>query len=1219
MSHLAHSRAELEAEKLCSQRRAETLRAEMTEMAAEHAAMMADVLAGTAEKAESRMHREQAAAAKKATTAAKKAETAAVQAAEAATAAQQAESRKREAAERELERLQAEAALVTEAAAMQMMQAAEQVQAARSVVLAEQQRRGRAESKASKAEAVRAQLEATTLPPTQSERLRERRESEMQKELETARVEVARLREALVAAEQSATGTRRDDAAEAPQLVGCRQWDADDAPLTTRDLTFCVQLVEESNGSFEGAATSLALVLGWLYGKAALNMGKYLLCAKTFSSATEVMGTLEDDAVRKANQADDQPWGGVGDGANKGRTTDVLAVSQMRDNEPASAPLGAHDLFGDQRTVNNITTATRAIEHAGLRPCTMVSFLTDGTHHAVQEGIGLCEQMAAAAEGKPRPAWSKGLKPAAENCAIHAVALEENHGITAAFPGEYHTHSALLIWEIVSSTEGGRADEYRNIWTRDLTRLDVTLVALPQHMFDNYFARLTKATTSKWEVSGLASRQILMLLDPPPGRVIGSRSMLEIFLAKCRLLFCGTLDCDKDKRVVHPHLQKIELISGVIHRMDFEASCRLLASFHESHLREWFEFAKSPSVYGGFEPPHQRHMMAERACKDTVFYRTARADPKAALPAFFAWLKAPRPREGEETMTQAKRTQYAAMAAAFLEAAQAAHLKWNGATWTRAHHLLGVLCLEERRRWLAAELLLLLGAESTLDDALVSVALLGCAHGEPPPSAAELRPAPRDAVDRVLLEHVRARASDGSLLAVLQQWGLDEGHALSELALLAAAPPQITSTNPVLSAKLTPRIHLKMRRLFVGFSHGLLIESMVSRLATVEKAHKGTHARVLYHLFMHKCRQAPIRKKRLMAAMRSACKGGLRKQAKAEASKGAPLKGSANCSKLQKLMLIRQTEAAAARFEHVQLLKRGPEGIRRRIKAARRQHDEQRLGLAEKKVADLAVSCLGPRRAKPKAASHCALMVHGVLPPNTKVKKTRLNSHKLKERIKVGTVTVNDRIAEAKAHMRRDKRKRPVARSGKAERSAADRPDGVAVGQTAPQPKRARPSLPRAAAAQGAAAASAAAAADGEEDDDEDDVEPPPPPPPASSPPPPASSPPPPTSPPPPPPPPPPLPPPPPPMPPLPQREPPRHPSAPQQQPPPVPPPARAPPPPPEDPKITRRVHELRNLIKLMERQYVHKHGKLPEKMRELPEPLLAATREYESLRPRRG
>jgi hypothetical protein len=656
---------------------------------------------------------------------------------------------------------------------------------------------------------------------------------------------------------------------------------------------------------------------------------------------------------------------------------------------------------------------------------------------------------------------------------------------------------------------------------------------------------------------------------------------------------------------VHPHLQKIELISGVIHRMDFEASCRLLASFHESHLSSWFEFAKSPSRYGGFDPPHQRHMMAERACKDTVFYRAARADPKAALPTFFAWLKARRPREGEETMTLARQKQYAAMADAFLEAAETAHLKWNGATWTRSHQLLGVLCLEERRRWLAAELLVLLGAERQLDDALVSVALLGCAQGQPPPRPAELRPLPLDAVDCVLLEHVRARASDGTLLAVLKQWGLDESHALGELALLAAAAPQDTTNNPVLSAKLTPRVHMKMRRLFVGFSHGLLIESMVSRLATVERVHKRSHALVLYHLFMHKCRQAPVRKKRLAAAMRSTSLGGLRKVARAEAAKGAPLKGSANTSKVQKLMLNEQTEAAAARLKHVQLLKRGPDGLRRRITAARRQHDEQRLGLAEMKIVTLAISCLGPRRAKPKAASECARMVHGVLAPNSKVKKTRQNSHKLKDRIKAGTVTIKERVAEAKAHMRRDKRKRPVARSGKAQRSAADRPDGVAMGQAAPKPKRARFSLPRAAAAQGAAAASAAAAVDDEEDDEEDDVGPPPPPP-SSSP----------TLPPPPPPPPPPpslpLPPPPPQQ----QQQPPQHLSSLLRPPPLPPPPPRAPPPPPEDPKITRMAHELRNRIRLMERQYALTHGKLPEKMSDLPPALLAATREYARLRP---
>ena len=81
----------------------------------------------------------------------------------------------------------------------------------------------------------------------------------------------------------------------------------------------------------------------------------------------------------------------------------------------------------------------------------MVCFLTDGTEHAVQEGLGLCAHMVNSVEGKPRPAWSVGLKPVGETCGIHGLALEENGGITAAMPGEYHTHGALLLWEIVAS------------------------------------------------------------------------------------------------------------------------------------------------------------------------------------------------------------------------------------------------------------------------------------------------------------------------------------------------------------------------------------------------------------------------------------------------------------------------------------------------------------------------------------------------------------------------------------------------------------------------------------------------------------------------------------------------------------------------------------------------------------------------------------------------
>lgn len=210
----------------------------------------------------------------------------------------------------------------------------------------------------------------------------------------------------------------------------------------------------------------------------------------------------------------------------------------------------------------------------------MVCFLTDGTEHAVQEGLGLCAHMVNSVEGKPRPAWSVGLKPVGETCGIHGLALEENGGITAAMPGEYHTHGALLLWEIVAASEGGRPDEYRGIWVADLRHLDVTLLPLPVHLFDKYLAALTKATTSKWEISALASRQTLMLLEPPESRVPGSRTMLEIFLAKCRLVMCGNLDDAKTKRVVHPHVlkNKIDLLSGIIHLMEFEANWQLPAA-----------------------------------------------------------------------------------------------------------------------------------------------------------------------------------------------------------------------------------------------------------------------------------------------------------------------------------------------------------------------------------------------------------------------------------------------------------------------------------------------------------------------------------------------------------------------------------------------------------------------------------------------------------------
>jgi hypothetical protein len=566
-------RRELKAEKASRQENDTALRAEMATAERVAAEVLSDAINGTAEKAETQLLRAQTVAAKKASTAARKAADAAEQVAKDATAVREAESLKRVAAQRELQRLRseqkqmmeeaartasvedgvrlqalrqqatsaraesaavraasyAEIAAVRTAAAAEMNEAAEQVAQAAGQVRSEQRRRGIAEGK---------QATATAM--------QERGALLAHEELNLARAEVARLREALAEAEAQATGKRRPAAQETARLVGCRLWDADDAPLSARDQTFAVQLVEETNSSFQGASTAVALVLGWLFGEEALGMGKYLLSPNTFSRAVEVMGTLNDDAVRKVNAADTGPWGAVADGANKGRTADLLAYNKAdAAGLPQSAPMGVHDLYSDQRTVNNVTTALRAIVHAGLPASTMVSFLTDGTEHALQEARGVCDRMANSAEGKPRPAWSVGSVPKPETCGIHGLALEENGGIKAALPGEYHTHGALLLWEIVAAREGGRPDEYRAIWTKDLRHVDPSLLPLPEHIFDVYLARLTKSTTSKWEVSGMASRQILMLLEPPEGRVAGSRSMLEIFLHKCRLLFCGSLDDDK--------------------------------------------------------------------------------------------------------------------------------------------------------------------------------------------------------------------------------------------------------------------------------------------------------------------------------------------------------------------------------------------------------------------------------------------------------------------------------------------------------------------------------------------------------------------------------------------------------------------------------------------------------------------------------------------------
>ena len=77
-------------------------------------------------------------------------------------------------------------------------------------------------------------------------------------ELNVARVEVALLREALAEAVALATGTRRAGAQETVQLVGCRHWDADDAPLTTCDAAGGGTALDGGAAAVDGGGAALS-------------------------------------------------------------------------------------------------------------------------------------------------------------------------------------------------------------------------------------------------------------------------------------------------------------------------------------------------------------------------------------------------------------------------------------------------------------------------------------------------------------------------------------------------------------------------------------------------------------------------------------------------------------------------------------------------------------------------------------------------------------------------------------------------------------------------------------------------------------------------------------------------------------------------------------------------------------------------------------------------
>jgi hypothetical protein len=193
-----------------------------------------------------------------------------------------------------------------------------------------------------------------------------RREASRAAELNTAREEVRHLRERISELEAclplGERSTRLCPMTAKLQQVRVRGGD-ENAPLTGRSIEHLRRLVDETNGSFEGAATANALVLAMHLGEVAEDR---LISAGSIRNAFHRGGLADEEVEAERNQADRGPWCIAQDA---GGGTLMVATGQwdFESEQPVAQPLAAADLFRDQSARNGITTLEAAARRGGLK------------------------------------------------------------------------------------------------------------------------------------------------------------------------------------------------------------------------------------------------------------------------------------------------------------------------------------------------------------------------------------------------------------------------------------------------------------------------------------------------------------------------------------------------------------------------------------------------------------------------------------------------------------------------------------------------------------------------------------------------------------------------------------------------------------------------------------------------------------------------------------
>ena len=338
----------------------------------------------------------------------------------------------------------------------------------KSQLLAEQQRRGKL---ASQVETLSSRLEPPQKDALHSARLQSRREQGKIAELQHARQTIAEQRAEIYTLKETQPAGRGvqqqqqscpwSGSSQHHYIKSIRTTAAHDGHYLSRTLEFMRRLVDESNCSFESAATCNALALATHIGDVPI---AHLTNPEAYRRAFVRLGLLDNEAEAAVNLVYKGPVCIAQDGGG-GSLMMAYGKWDYERNRPEARPLAAADLLRDQTATHGVSLLQREMTKMGIKPERVVASCSDGTTHAVQESEG---NMAAAHEAAQTAGHrvDKDQLGKAELCCIHGKALEEVNGFEAAFPREFVVNAARLLWEIVGSPiqSGGRPKEYRKYW-----------------------------------------------------------------------------------------------------------------------------------------------------------------------------------------------------------------------------------------------------------------------------------------------------------------------------------------------------------------------------------------------------------------------------------------------------------------------------------------------------------------------------------------------------------------------------------------------------------------------------------------------------------------------------------------------------------------------------------------------------------------------------------